>query len=333
VACVQSGCDEFIVKPFDNDVITQKLAKLGMIEIESDLPPDNNENDPPSTTGTSQLIEEIYAFLGGRDISLPSLPGIQAKFRKMTATGAVFQQISNLLKMDLAITVELLRMSNSAFYKGVKKNKFLEQAIARLGYAATEQVVKEMTSRKFVTMKNKKYRALIESLWKHSLACAYASEITFNLLRVKISVDPFSLGMLHDIGKLALLQIIGNIEHRGGAKKEISADKLAKTIHDHHRVFGAKILEKWKYAQGYIQAALYHGNQQLEEEDISTELHIVNFVNLLAKSLGYDLHTDTPAEIDLEDSEPARQLKISPSQIATTKEKVVAEMNEALKLF
>jgi HD-like signal output (HDOD) protein/ActR/RegA family two-component response regulator len=333
VACVQSGCDEYIVKPFDSDVINQKLAKLGIIELEPISDSEKSDSNSPFPTGTSQLVEEIYSFLGGREISLPSLPGIQAKFRKMIATGAVFQQISNLLKKDLAISVELIRMSNSAYYKGVKKNKSLEQAIARLGYAATEQVVSEMTGRKFITMKNKKYRIMVESLWKHSLACAYTSEITTNLLHLNLSADSFSLGLLHDIGKLALLQIIANIEQRSRSKEEISTGKLVKTIRDHHCVFGAKILEKWKYAQSFVHSALHHDSPELEEENISTELLIVNFANLLAKSLGYDLNTEHPADIDLENAESALRLKITPSQITKTKEKVIEEMNAALELF
>jgi HD-like signal output (HDOD) protein len=333
VACVQSGCDEYIVKPFDADVINQKLAKLGIIDIEPIPPSETSDSNSPLSTGTSRLVEEIYSFLGGREINLPSLPGIKAKFRKMIATGAVFQQISNLLKKDLAISVELIRMSNSAYYKGVKKNKSLEQAIARLGYAATEQVVSEMTGRKFVTMRNKKYRFLIETLWKHSLACAYTSEITTKLLHLDLSADSFSLGLLHDIGKLALLQIIANIEHRGRLKEEISTAKLVDTINEQHCVFGAKILEKWKYAQSYVHSALYHDSPELEEEDISTELLIVNFANLVAKSLGFDLNAEQPADIDLENAESALRLKITPSQITKTKEKVIEEMNDVLKLF
>ena len=251
----------------------------------------------------------------------------------MTATGAGFQQISNLLKKDLAISVELIRMSNSAYYRGVQKNKSLEQAIARLGYAASEQVVREMTGRKFITMKNKKYRHLLESLWKHSLACGHSSEITTNLLRLNLSADAFSLGLLHDIGKLTLLEIIANIEHRGRLKQEISASKLVNTISDHHCIFGAKILKKWKYAQSYVHSALYHCSLDLEEEDISTELLIVNFANLLAKSLGYDLNAEQPADLDLENAESALRLKITPSQITKTKEKVIEEMNTDLELF
>lgn len=95
----------------------------------------------------------------------------------------------------------------------------------------------------------------------------------------------------------------------------------------------AKILEKLKYDQSYVDSALHHGSPEMEEEEISTELLIVTFANLFAKSLGYDLDTEQPLDIDWETAESAHLLRISPSQISKTKQKVIEEMNEALKLF
>jgi HD-like signal output (HDOD) protein len=335
VASAQSGCDDFIVKPFNDDIIREKLVKLGIIEPQPTMLRENNEIANPPATGSSLLIEEIYSFLNGREVRLPSLPKIQAKFREMISTGAVFQQISNLLKNDVAISVELIRMSNSAFYRGVKKNKSLKQAIARLGYAAAEQVVNEMFGREFFSMKSKKYRHLIERFWKHSLACAYASEITSKFVNHKPSEDLFSLGLLHDIGKLALLQIIAEIERRANSKGGFSTEKLVNTINDHHCFFGAKVLEKWKYAESYVNCAHYHGSLEPQEDDISTDHLIVHFSNLVAKSLGYDFYAETQAEteIDLENTESGHLLKLTPHEITKTRTKVEEEMKSALELL
>ena len=335
VSCAQSGCDDFIVKPFDDDIIREKLSKLGLIDPPSSASPEKDDIASPPPTGNSLLVDEIYSFLNSREIRLPSLPKIQAKFREMITTGAVFHQISNLLKKDVAISIELIRMSNSAFYRGVKINKSLEQAISRLGYAAAEQVVQEMLSREFYSMKTKRYRRLIERFWKHSLACAHASEITATRVNGRLSEDLFSMGLLHDIGKLTLLQVIAEIERRGSSKKKIPEEKLVNTINDHHCFFGAKILEKWKYAKSYINCAQYHGSLEPEEEGIRTELLIVHFSNLVAKSLGYDFSTEnqTEPEIDLEDSGSARLLKLTPHEISETRAKVVEEMKSGLELL
>jgi HD-like signal output (HDOD) protein/FixJ family two-component response regulator len=336
LACAQSGCDDYIVKPFDEDTICQKLNALGIIDTQTARPAENNHPDSPPSAGTSLLAEEIFSFLNGREIRLPSLPKIQAKFREMITTGAVFQQVSNLLKKDPAISVELIRMSNSAFYRGVKKNKSLEQAISRLGYATAEQVVNEMLARQFYTMKTGKYRNLIEQFWRHSLACAYASEVTAALIECKSSEDLFSMGLLHDIGKLALLQIIAHIESRGNSGGDFSVNRLVNTVNDHHCFFGAKILKKWKYAKSYVNCVHYHSSLDLEEkEDISIELLIVHFSNLVAKSLGYDFSAGAQpdTDIDLEHAESARLLKLTPIDIPEIRTRVAEEMKSALELL
>jgi putative nucleotidyltransferase with HDIG domain len=229
-------------------------------------------------------------------------------------------------------------MSNSAYYKGVMENKSLAQAISRLGAAATEQAVAELTGREFVTMKTRKYRTLIEKIWKHSIACAYASEITANLLNLKLAADPFSMGLLHDIGKLALLQIIADMERKGKLNGGIPTAKLIDTISAHHCVFGAKLLEKWKYADSYIKGASNHEDlgpdyDEGKEEKPPKEILIVRFANMAAKSMGYSLEEKDYSDLNLENIESARHLKLDLIKITKLKEKLTEEMKGVLELF
>jgi putative nucleotidyltransferase with HDIG domain len=181
----------------------------------------------------------------------------------------------------------------------------IEQAISRIGAAATEQAVAELTGREFFTMKTKKYRTLIERVWKHSIACAYASEITANLLNLKLAADPFSMGLLHDIGKLALLQIIADMDRTGKLNGGIPKAKLIGTISANHCVFGAKLLEKWKYADSYIKCAADHeepapDTEAEQNEKLPKEILIVRFANSAAKAMGYSVEDDDNSEQDLE---------------------------------
>ena len=116
VACIQSGCNDCIGKPFDIVVIKKKLAKLGIREGVSQIDKNDVKNSIPSNT--AQYLEDISSFLNRGEINLPSIPRIRIKFREMITTGAVFRHIANLLKKDVAISAELIRMSNSAYYRG-----------------------------------------------------------------------------------------------------------------------------------------------------------------------------------------------------------------------
>jgi putative nucleotidyltransferase with HDIG domain len=238
----------------------------------------------------------------------------------------------------VAISAELIRMSNSAYYRGFIPNKSLEQAISRIGAAATEQAVAELTGRQFFTMKNKKFRALIEKVWKHSIACAYASEITAKLLNLELPADPFAMGLLHDIGKLALLEIMAEMERRGKFNGGIPQAKLLETITAHHGVVGAKLLEKWKYAASYVACASDHENGGGDEDEEakappSKELLIVRFANMAAKAMGYSLEENEYTDLPLENIELAYDLKLNLIDINKLKDQLTEEMKGAMELF
>jgi len=338
IASVQSGCNDYIGKPFDIDIIRKKLAKLGIREI--DHRDEADEMQPASKPSAGRFIDSVSSVFDRRNINLPTLPGIQTKFREMTLKGAVSQQLANLLKKDVAITAALIRLSNSVYYRGFMANKSLEYAISRLGIAATRQTVDELTSREYFSMKTGKYRSLIEKLWKHSIACAYACEITANLLKLQLAADPFSLGLLHDIGKLALLQIIADMERKGQLDIYITRRKLIGTLEAYHGQFGARLLERWKYSESYINSALFHDDMNQQEairvegeETLSKELLIVNFANMLAKSIGYDLNGANGQGIDLENIVSAILLKLSENQIKKTRQTVIEEMKTVEELI
>jgi HD-like signal output (HDOD) protein len=336
VSCIQSGCDDYIAKPFDLNTIGKKLSKLG-ISLRNNQP-ETKDSESSQANNSAHLIDSIVSALEGRKINLPTLPKIHFKFRELIMQGAVSQRVADLLKKDVAISAELIRMSNSAYYRGVMVNKSLAQAISRLGAASTEQAVAELTGRDFFSMKTKKYRTLIERIWKHSIACAYASEITASLLNFKLAADPFSMGLLHDIGKLALLEIIANMERQGKFNGGIPTTKLIDTISGHHCIFGAKLLEKWKYADSYVKCASNHediGSDKDEEQEETPpqEILIVRFANMAAKSMGYSLEEKDYSDLDLEDIKSADQLRLNSIKIAKLKEKLTEEMKGVLELF
>ena len=336
LGCIQSGCDDYIAKPFDINTIAKKLSKLGIRPHK--IQPEKNDAKPSDDNNNSHFIDGIVTAFEGKKINLPTLPRIQTKFRELIVTGAVSQRIADLLKKDVAISVELIRMSNSAYYKGVIKNKSLEQAISRLGAAATEQTVAELTGRQFYTMKTKKYRTLVEKVWRHSIACAYASEITATLLNLELAADPFSMGLLHDIGKLALLQIMADMDRKGKFNGGIPTAKLIDIISAYHGVFGAKLLEKWKYADSYIASASDHKDSGADDDEeikerLPKEMLLVRFANIVAKSMGYSLEENEYTDLPIENIDLAYDLKLNLINITKLKEKLTEKMKGAMELF
>jgi putative nucleotidyltransferase with HDIG domain len=340
VASVQGGCDDYIGKPFNLDLIRDKLDKLGIKERNYSIAA--TKTSSPAQRTTDQIYGEIVFLMSQNQIDLPSLPKIYFKFRELIARKASFNETVDLLKNDIAISAEIIRRSNSAYYKGFVTNKSLDQAVARLGYGAIVQVVAELSIRKFFTMRIPKYRSLVENLWKHSISSAYAAEFMSKLLKFDSEADPFLMGLLHDIGKLALLQIIADMERNGKFNDGIHPIMLVNILDDYHCQLGAKLLEKWKFAECYIHIALHHhspdptppaGRQAQINAAYSNELMVARFASQTVNLMGYNILSSDPLDIDLNDIAPFQYLNLEPERIEETKEQVAERMVEVQGLF
>jgi putative nucleotidyltransferase with HDIG domain len=340
VASVQSGCDDYIGKPFDLDLIRNRLDKLGVKERTLSI--GANEIRTPAPRTTDQIYCEIVFLMNSSQTDLPSLPKLYIRFRELIARQASFDEMVDLLRNDMAISAELIRRSNSAYYKGFVTNQSLEQAVARMGYDATVQVVAELSIRKFFTMRTEKYRSLAINLWKHSISSAYAAEFMSKLLKLDLKGDPFLMGLLHDIGKLALLQIIADMERKGRFNDGIHPIMLVNILDDYHCQLGAKLLEKWNFDECYIHTVLHHhspdptpeaGPQAEIEAAYSKELMVIQTASQTVNLMGYNILAGGPVDIDLNDIAPVQQLNLMPECIAETKEQVTERMMEVQDLF
>jgi len=208
---------------------------------------------------------------------------------------------------------------------GAAENKTLEQAVGRLGLATTRQYVYAITNRSIYYTKNKNFKGLLEKLWQHSLSCAYASQIVCKTLAFKLKEDTFTLGLLHDIGRLVLLQAVGELQLKNKFPEEIDDKELSKTMDENHGKFGAALLKRWDFSDEYVRISVYH--DQLEEADfVSNGLLVVHFANLLVKSIGYNLSGN--AAIDLENSNSAKMLKLDTQKITNIQDLVKVHMEE-----
>ena len=339
IASIQSGCDDYIGKPFNLELIRNKLQKIGIKDPSALKIP--TESQAPASMTTGQIYGEIMAQLNAKQTELPSLSKIYVEFREMIALGSSLNEIVNLLRNDIAISAEIIRRSNSAYYRGFVATKSLEQAVARMGCKAIVQVVTELSIRDFFTLKIEKYRALIQNLWQHSISSAYAAEFLSKLLRLNLKGDPFLMGLLHDIGKLALLQIIADLERKGKINNDIHTIMLVNILQDYHCQLGARLLEKWKFDECYIHIALHHNRMDQETSDEAQadndpyhkELTAVQTASRMVNLMGYDILASDPSDIDLSHIAPNKQLNLRSERIAETISQVTERMQEVQGLL
>jgi len=249
--------------------------------------------------------------------------------------GADLRQIGELLKQDMAVSSKLISVSNSAFYRGLVESKNVANAISRLGLKNTKRYVDAICTRSLYTTKNKRFLSLLQRLWEHSLACAYASQILTDVMDIEIENDAFTMGLLHDIGRLLLLQIIADLQLKKKIGETIDNAELSNTVDMNHGKFGAALLENWEFSESIIRVAAFHDNLNAADS-INNDLLAVHFSNLMVKSMGFyptEQGDNQLQESDLADIESARILKLDASLIEGLKTRVSEFMKELRILF
>ena len=311
-----AGCDDYVVKPFDKKGIVQRFKK-GKLRDRL-LPVKGTDKE---ITNPIDLV--IDRFNKGK-IDIPPLPGLSVQLNEMAKKGLDFKEISMLLKQDMSITSKIISMSNASYYGAAIKTKTVEQAISRLGLVVTKQYVESLCNRAFFVTISKKFTKATEELWKHSLHCAVTSEVVAKFLKLDLQEDIFTMGLMHDIGKMVLLRISAELESKGKFGGKVDQSELFESIDAHHNTFGAKVLKKWDFGEAYAQIALCHDDLG-KQHPISKELQVVHFANLFVKEM-VDKHPD-PTGMKAEDAESTQLLGITPDMVDKIREEVDRQMS------
>jgi len=311
------GCNAFIVKPFKVETIVKTLAKSRLKSKLSDGQDEQKAADP---------INMILRRLETGKIQMASLPDVSIKLNEMAKKGLNFKLIGDLIRKDPAITAKIMSVSNSAYYGGASKNKTVDEAISRIGLYATKQYVDAICNRQLFASDDKRFTKFAEDLWKHSLYCAVASLTVVRVLDLELKADAFSLGLLHDIGKILLLQMTAELESKNQFKEGVDLEKLFGPIEKYHGMIGAKAFKKWNFSVEYVEGALFHDN--LEKKDSpSQQLRVLHFANAMAKTMLNQKKDE--AYTDLAELESALHLKITAKRIL----EIEANIKEQLPLF
>lgn len=315
ITCVQAGCNDYVVKPFDRKIMSKKLQKFGIAE------PDGNAE--PQTKPSKKVdvgIEILRQFKNG-ELNLPSPPTLFTKFRELVEKGADLKEIAEVIKPDIAVSFQLISVSNSPYYRGVQENRTLEQAVSRLGINVTRQYVEVLSTRAVYAPCLQKFKHFTDELWNRSLATAHAAEALCKLTGRRLDQDPFTLGLFHEIGKLVLIQIISELEEKDLLGGAVSDEDMQQTLEAFHGQMGAALMREWDFAPVFAEVAAYC-DQMDEAKNITPELLITNAAHYLARRAIVQEDQDQP-----EDPPSFAELGLDQAKLEEVMEELAARLD------
>ena len=291
---------------------------------------------PLSEEPESQLTsDDMKKKIIKRINDLPPMPKVLFKARQVLSDpNSSFKDISKIIETDQAIAAKILKVANSAYYGLSGMVSSIHQASVVLGYQTLEQVITMVSSASMLGQQLKGYGLNAGGLWKHSLATALASRLIALKRAPSMENDAFSVGLIHDAGKLALDPYIA--KHRKAIDqylKDVSPSFLSAEHHilgfDHTEI-AQDLCQKWKLPDSQAAAMRFHHcPEKSEDNQLAHIVHLANYVACLAGFGGGPGFTDlpvSPASLEFMVLKTATLEELA-AQVASSVEEITATLS------
>lgn len=213
-------------------------------------------------------------------------------------------EVVRVVQLDSALTAKLLRLCNSASYARASRIGSVEQAVMLLGHGEILRLVMSLGVGGALNRSLAGYAVDAKQLWEHSVTTAIAGQALVEY-DARFDLDPalaFTAGLLHDIGKLALNQLLTDdmaiqIRELVGKQSLSRAEAENQVFGADHAAVGACLLDSWRLPQETVDAVANHHNPSNQpKRSLSAVLHIANcMAHVIGSAPGWDgfaVHTD-----------------------------------------
>jgi HD-like signal output (HDOD) protein len=260
------------------------------------------------------LVEMIKNYAVAEKIKLPAFNATALRIQREVAKEEPDSRlIEKLIVSDQSFTGELLRVSNSSFYKGLTQVATVRDAIIRLGTKEVSNIVTLVAVQHNFQSKNPAVNQIMRKLWRHSVGCAIgASWLAKQTGFETLSHETFIAGLLHDVGKLYILKVMDDMLATGEILKAPSDTVTNEVIENLHTDQGFSLLHHWNLPEKYCRVARDHHLSEIDCSDMV--LILVRLANQMCHKMGIGLRTDS--SIVLNATPEATQLKLSEVDLA-----------------
>ena len=237
---------------------------------------------------TTMTVENRVRQVVSNIRNLPTPPVVFHQIQKVLNDPKVSAaQVAAILAEDPAMSVKVLKMTNSAFYGLSREIESVKQAVVIIGMEAIRNLV--LSASVLDMFKGKATdQEFQEKFWRHSLATAFCSRILARKLRAKVMVDPdtaFSAGLLHDIGKIVLCCFLPTeyekfTAERHADRKSASFDIEERALGYTHAQIGSLLAVQWKLPTKLGESITFHHQPEVPAvpEPICYVVHMANYI-------------------------------------------------------
>ncbi len=224
----------------------------------------------------SKLIKDLT--------SLPALPDTVSRVQNAMGDLDVSpKQVAETIMKDPSIAAKVLSVANSAAYGFPSRVDSIALAVALLGLRETYSIVLSASViNLFEVTKHFDYRVY----WEESMNCAAAARIIGGACGSERSPSLFTAGLLHDIGRIALLETVPELYKK--VPSDLSGNELIeaeqKTVGITHTEAGYELATNWGLPKEIAEPIRHHHRPE-SAYDMKTNAAIVALAEKWTRTL------------------------------------------------
>jgi putative nucleotidyltransferase with HDIG domain len=217
---------------------------------------------------------------------LPSLPLVLAKVTALLSdprTSA--EDVGRAIASDQALASRVIRLVNSAFYGFPGRIQTISHAISLLGFSTVHNVVLTTSVMSaFAGSDNSDDSLDLQQFWLHSIAVGSFAKTAARLLHRGNPEEAFVAGLLHDVGKLVMLNHLPKEYRKVLTQRTVEKCSLRqaerRNLGTDHAEVGAWLARLWNMPEG-LQRAI-GGHHAPGEDELCMVVHLGD---ILARAL------------------------------------------------
>lgn len=192
-------------------------------------------------------------------------------------------ELSRNVTSDPLLTAKVLKMANSSYFGFTQKIDSIGHALMILGLQNVKNIMYREGLRGLFDAGPAHNKAAAAELWRHSNLVCICTQHFHDLFEGLNRGTLFTLGIVHDIGKLILMNLSRKAVKKNGAGAEYPMDIIIgeedQIFGINHAVIGGYTLEQWNFSELMGQAvAMHHAPSFIEAGDIKASPEILKYV-------------------------------------------------------
>lgn len=233
---------------------------------------------------SAAVADSILNTVGAKNI--PVMPGAAQKaFQLSTDPKAEARDFIEVIESDEALSARVLRIANSVYFDRGKPSKTIEESVLVIGMNELRCLLNSNTLSDIFPSSH----PARTQLWANDVATALIARGLAQLLLPSKAEIAFLGGLMHDIGKLLLLQRAGDlyvkiVETVGREGVDFPAAEEREFVFDHTEV-GYLIGERWNFTPELL-AVIRNHHKPWSEVPKGSIIGIVKGADIIAHALG-----------------------------------------------